>query len=1132
MARTTNEFGGGEIVPAIEAITGIQAPVMADFVNAGSTTSGTPTLSAADIVALGTITVRNEHGEARSIQNPKNNLKSNSGIERIPFNGIDELDTEYGSDLATTPSFNKAVHALSTGDSRIRFVGSGWEIATSGTIGTVIRTLTNNDYVEITFFGTALNILAFIDNTNVGYDWRATVDGGTEGGSLRPTNPSDVLKGNIKTNVILPVTSGLATGVHTVRIRNFNNGAGTDGFTLFGCEIINENAAITQQPGADFDGRVKLLDGTDLPIIPTGFSGETGARVLNYLTSGGQLKQIFTEANEELNTLAGASQYSVQWDNASGTITVPTSATRIKIITLGPGANGSGSVGGGGGGWGEVEYTRDSGNTSTLALTTIASSPGTKSSLSFSSTEISAGQSASGSSGGSGDVSSGAITGWSVDSPTIFTESGVGGIAGQLGGGGAGGAIGGGISGAGFTYVGRFPLDPTPFAPPGGTSQLLPEGAGGGGTSNGETHFGQVPGGGGAGQSNQSPGNGAPGRVYVLFGADAGLTITQTGGTTTETTGRDVGGPDEIFGTTNHANQEIIRRINFREFGANNAFATLPSTSGGATEAAFTLDDGTTTLTGVGVYVIPGTNSPGNYVSIGAIIAANQRSLTFTFVGTGLDVLWKKSGALINNFSVFVDGFDIGTISQTASFEGIFPICSGLAYGTHTVKFINDGNNENDAGITDFILYGPKKPEIPTLDAGSLELSDYNIMADYDRLSVSRSGGVSKGVLGKSPGREFLYIPHDTVIANRWGYANDATLPFGARAAITNATAVARYTFYGTGIEFFASSDATGLPTKGIGLILPGSSTEVRLDRTNFSITYQKIIDITAVTSTSITVSFGTNSTADVNAFIATDVITFDDASASTATVSSVNTSTGVITIDALPSGITATNNVVQIAQQGSSSTPVTVGQVEGSYFGRTTNSSFSVANGANPRIQVSGLPLGVTTARLFNTGNEVLRILGANIITPIHFQNDNLQVGSEGLNNLTIDPVVEEDEQQVLANLGEAKAWLSYNTTNLGTGNAGPNSTVLSSYNIAAVIQPSLSTSQIQVYFDKPFKDNTYVVSGVAEHTNGSAGTFVVDRRTAATDVIAKTGGSVQLVASINNAVFDAVFHGELIDE
>ena len=226
---------------------------------------------------------------------------------------------------------------MNTGDSRIRFVGSGW-VATSAVGGgdnsTLVRTLTDNDYVEITFFGTALNLLVFMDNTVLpNYDWRATVDGGTEGGSLRPVSPSAVLQGqNIKMNVVLPVTSGLTAGVHTVRIRNFNNGASTDGFTLYGCEVINENAAITQQPGADFDGRVELLASAarDWPIKPlnttitarndssgadAAFTGTTGARVLNYLTSGGQQKQVYEPAVERLVT-GGSNLHTITFNTA------------------------------------------------------------------------------------------------------------------------------------------------------------------------------------------------------------------------------------------------------------------------------------------------------------------------------------------------------------------------------------------------------------------------------------------------------------------------------------------------------------------------------------------------------------------------------------------------------------------------------------------------------------------------------------------------------------------------------------------------------------------------------------------------------------------------------------------------
>ena len=1181
IARTTNEFGGGEIVPAIEAITGIQAPVMADFV----------------AVPFGT--VNHEHGERRQIQNLRNNLKSSSGIERIPFNGIDELDTEQGPNGET-------VHALNTGDSRIRFVGSGWNIFSSGTIGTVLRTLTNNDYVEITFFGTALNLLIFLDNTTT-YDWRATVDGGTEGGSLRPTNPSDVLKGNRKTNVILPITSGLDAGVHTVRIRNFNNGAGTDGFTLYGCEIINENAAIQQQPGADFDGRVEALSGTTFPIEPDdstvpsvngrNLDGDAatygthadGARVLNYLTSGGQYKQSFNLADEApVVQVAGEQEYIIEIQNGgSSSVTLPTSVTNFILNAYGAGGGGGGSTtfkeiisppfvriafgggGGGGGGQAQATFVRD---TSTQAETIALSVPGTASggaggifvagvggsnggntTVTVGGTQIAFGGGAAGGFGGTttsgggggnaGGFSTATFTGWNISSAGGNTgangsagsgeskNSNSSGISDANGPGGSGGSVGG---------VGNSPL-------------ISPEGNGGGGGSpqvngsNGNTPGGGA--GGGGSQSNSSGGAaanggiGEAGRVYLVVTGAAGLTNTSFGVTTGEFTagslsGAALGATTAIFGNAtfdaNRLNQQVIRRINFREFGANSQWAILSGTSP-TTLNAFTLNDGTTTLSGN----CQQTTQDGLDI---LSFANNANFVTLTFVGTGLDIFRSDSAnGGDDNYAVLVDGLSIGrlnavTVGSTTTHPGsriprITPIVSGLAYGTHTVQFDRVAASTYDLNIADFIIYGPKKPEIPTLDVGSLELSDYNIMADYDRLSANRAGGVSKGVVTKSPGREFIYIPHDTVIANRWGYADDTSLPFGARAAITNATAVARYTFYGTGIEFLASSDATGLPTKGIGLILPGSSTEVRLDRTNFSITYQKIIDITAVTSTSITVSFGTNSTADVNAFIATDVITFDDASASTATVSSVNTSTGVITIDALPSGITATNNVVQIAQQGSSSTPVTVGQVEGSYFGRTTNSSFSVANGANPRIQVSGLPLGVTTARLFNTGNEVLRILGANIITPIHINDDNLKVGSEGLNNLTIDPVVEEDEAVVQANLGEAKAWVHYD---------GANGTILSSYNIAAVLHvgsPGGGTTTWApfIYFDKPFKDRDYVAIATPSLRGGGGGGDSVITFGATSQANFATFSVVARLFSASTSVSGGIvvaFYGELIDE
>ena len=140
---------------------------------------------------------------------------------------------------------------------------------------------------------------------------------------------SSVLNGqNVDANEIIPVTSGLTAGVHTIRIRRE-----TDQLFLTGCEIINENAGITQQSGADFDGRVELLNGTDLPIIPTDFTGSTGARVLNYLTSGGQLNQVFTESVESVVEAGGqGTTYTVQLSTPGTTRTLQLPASYFTQV--------------------------------------------------------------------------------------------------------------------------------------------------------------------------------------------------------------------------------------------------------------------------------------------------------------------------------------------------------------------------------------------------------------------------------------------------------------------------------------------------------------------------------------------------------------------------------------------------------------------------------------------------------------------------------------------------------------------------------------------------------------------------------------------------------------------------------
>jgi hypothetical protein len=239
------------------------------------------------------------------------------------------------------------------------------------------------------------------------------------------------------------------------------------------------------------------------------------------------------------------------------------------------------------------------------------------------------------------------------------------------------------------------------------------------------------------------------------------------------------------LGDTDHSQEEIIRRINFREFGANRAddFSTLSSTS---SDRAFTLDDGTTTLVGDDVDV---TTAYG-----GECLVANASAdfWTLTFVGTGLD-LYAANDGNGRACQVYIDGANVGILDPGAALNGssTLRVCSGLPYGTHTVKVERDGGT-NSWGVKDFIIYGPKKPE---LAEDELELAEYNIMADYAISPDNYSeGDISQGTLRKNALREMTY-------SGTWNIpALDPSLG-GFRVASSTSSSYVEYTFFGTGFD-------------------------------------------------------------------------------------------------------------------------------------------------------------------------------------------------------------------------------------------------------------------------------------------------------------------------------------------
>jgi len=196
--------------------------------------------------------------------------------------------------------------------------------------------------------------------------------------------------------------------------------------------------------------------------------------------------------------------------------------------------------------------------------------------------------------------------------------------------------------------------------------------------------------------------------------------------------------------SADHANEEVVRPYNCKEFGAGRA--DVFSLSFNSTARAFTLDDGTTTLVGNAVmgndFITP--------------VATND-FFVFTFVGTGLDITGRAAVTTptLSTYVYSIDGgsevsFPVASITAKKSFK----VVSGLPYGTHTFKLKISALNSERMFWYDFIVYGPKKPTIP---ATAVELCDYNVMADFIQNTTAGLETIATGVLRKTCTRELVY---------------------------------------------------------------------------------------------------------------------------------------------------------------------------------------------------------------------------------------------------------------------------------------------------------------------------------------------------------------------------------------
>jgi hypothetical protein len=252
-----------------------------------------------------------------------------------------------------------------------------------------------------------------------------------------------------------------------------------------------------------------------------------------------------------------------------------------------------------------------------------------------------------------------------------------------------------------------------------------------------------------------------------------------------------------VLPSVTRVNEVEVVRFNWRDFGTSRTddFSSLTTS---ASNRAYTLDDGMTTLVG---------NSISQFTSSGFDTLNLQGAGSFvsiTFVGTGLDWIEIANGTL-DTHNVTLDGAAIGSISG-ANTTGLRKIVSGLPYGTHTIRVTRPAASSNSLLLTHFIVYAPTKPAIPS---GAVELASYYIMATYANDTASpvvSTDSNSTGVLRKSCLREFLYTGASWLLDT---FSTAYKSGFGAYNSAAT-TDYVEYTFIGTGFNLNSTGGTGG----------------------------------------------------------------------------------------------------------------------------------------------------------------------------------------------------------------------------------------------------------------------------------------------------------------------------------
>ena len=257
--------------------TGFQNFVDQSSLMVATTTTGTP----ADGTFYSSIINR------ASIVNLAQDLKVQLGIERIMFPQIYQIQDEFG------PNGEPVWGFLNDTFGQLRAVGQ-WQ-SLNDSHGQRNQATVVGDYLEVTFYGTGLNLLTFYAG-----DARqavAAIDGGSDGANLFPTGTSAVIDSrNYAPNQVTPIVYGLSLGVHTVRIKMTSTTV-----QVFGVEILTDQTALQIKPGSAYvNGAKRPSSSLQTSSYNSGFDsgvlGTRGGRVLVYQKSDGTIGKAVNPA--------------------------------------------------------------------------------------------------------------------------------------------------------------------------------------------------------------------------------------------------------------------------------------------------------------------------------------------------------------------------------------------------------------------------------------------------------------------------------------------------------------------------------------------------------------------------------------------------------------------------------------------------------------------------------------------------------------------------------------------------------------------------------------------------------------------------------------------------------------------